>query len=206
MGEGAGVFFFAMDYIPGENASQCFQREGPLAIPRAVNLACGVLEALEHAHTRKFVHRDIKPSNILLTRQGSRESPKLADFGLARAYQASELSGLTVLGDSGGTPQFIAPEQITRFRDASPSADQYGVAATLYLLLTGQPLFEADNVQQLFARTLYDDPVPVQLHRPEVPDGLAVALLRALAKSPQDRFANVAAFREALLPFAASSR
>src|SRR5207249_1119084 len=83
-----------------------------------------------------FVHRDIKPANLMVTQVNGRETIKLADFGLARVYQASELSGLTMMGDMGGTLAFMAPEQITNFRDAKPAADLYAVAATLYNLIT----------------------------------------------------------------------
>src|SRR5262249_21223275 len=110
--------------------------EGPLALPRAVAWVCQVLDALDYAHGRGFVHRDIKPANLLIARQEGGELVKVADFGLARTYEASRLSGLTRVGDTAGTPGFMPPEQITAYRQTGPAADQYAAAATLYTLLT----------------------------------------------------------------------
>ena len=109
---------------------------------RAVRLASQMLAALEYAHARGYVHRDIKPANLLVTPRNGDEVVRLADFGLARVYQASQLSGLTMTGDRGGTPAFISPEQITRFRECKPPVDQYAAGATLYYLLTGQFVYD----------------------------------------------------------------
>jgi serine/threonine-protein kinase len=198
MGEADGTLFFVMEYVRGQNARQIC-RSGPLAVRRAVGLACQLLEALEYAHAEGFVHRDIKPANVMVAREESREIIKLADFGLARVYQMSELSGLTVTGDTGGSPQFMAPEQITRFRDVQPASDQYAAAATLYFLLSKKPPFEVANIQELCGRILHDDPLPLRQHRPEVSAPLAQAIHRALSREPDERFADVIAFRRALL-------
>jgi serine/threonine-protein kinase len=203
-GEAAGRLYFAMEYVPGVSASDLLKRHGPLAVGRAVTLACQILEALQYAHGRGVVHRDIKPQNILVTRAEGTEVAKLADFGLARAYQASKLSGLTMTGEVGGTPAYMPPEQITDYRNARPAADQYSAAATLYRLLTGRHLFEPrpKKAQDLFAAILTADPVPLRGRRAEVPAGLAEAVHRALTKDPAARFPDAAAMRQALLPFA----
>src|SRR5205807_2264093 len=83
-----------------------------------------------HAHGKRFIHRDVKPANLLVAREDGREVVRLADFGLARVYQVSQLSGLTGTGQVGGTPGFMAPEQVTDYRNATPLADQYAAAAT----------------------------------------------------------------------------
>ncbi len=84
------------------------------------------------------MHRDIKPSNILIAQNATKRKTKLADFGLARVYEASRISGLTMQGDVGGTPAYMAPEQVTHYRNVKPAADQYAAAATLYTLLTNR--------------------------------------------------------------------
>src|SRR5262249_58851116 len=113
---------FAMDYVRGRDASQILRSESPLAVSRGVSLVCQLLEALEYAHARGFVHRDIKPANLLVSPQRGREVVKLADFGLARVYQSSQLTGLTMSGDIGGPVAFMAPEQITNRRASPPAA------------------------------------------------------------------------------------
>ena len=97
-----------------------------------------MLAGLAHAHAKGFVHRDIKPSNVLIGRNGTKRVVKLADFGLARVYESSRISGLTMQGEVGGTPAFMAPEQVTHYREVKPTADQYSAAATLYTMLTNR--------------------------------------------------------------------
>jgi serine/threonine protein kinase len=129
-----------------------------------------LLEALAYAHAEGFVHRDIKPSNLLVTEENGREVVKLADFGLARAYQASPLSGITMVGVFGGTPAFMPPEQVLNFRDAQPAADQYSAAATLYYLLTACYVpYPAPTPAEMFRRILQDEPVPIRTRRADVP-------------------------------------
>lgn len=195
---------FIMEYVPGVNAADLLGRAGPLSVGLAVRLLAEVLEALDHAHGQGFVHRDVKPANVLVTRDEKPPMCKLADFGLARVYQASTMSGITMLGDTGGTLPYMPPEQITHYREASPAADQYSAAATLYRLLTGRHLFDVQGLSNAdrLVKILFDPPVPIQTRRPDVPDALARAIHRAIEKQPTDRFPNAASFRQALLPFA----
>jgi serine/threonine-protein kinase len=172
-------------------------------VARAARLICQLLDALDYAHSHRFVHRDIKPANLLVTQQAGREVLKLADFGLARVYQSSKLSGLTLDGQLGGTIAFMAPEQVTHFRDARPPVDQYAAAATLYNLLSGRfPYDLASGLPQQIAQILQDDPVPLKVRRSDLPRGLVDVVHRALAREPQSRFPDVRAMRQALLPFA----
>jgi hypothetical protein len=203
MGKATDQLFFVMEYVPGSDAGRILQQSGPLPVGRAVGWMCQVLEALEYAHAKGFVHRDIKPANVLIGTTGGREAAKLADFGLARVYQASRMSGLTMVSDMGGTPAFIPPEQITKFREAKPAADQYGAAATLYTLLTGQFIFDLPRhaLHQL-AMILQDEPVPIRARRQEIPAGLADVIHRALAREPEERFPTVREMRQGLLPYA----
>jgi serine/threonine-protein kinase len=200
MGEANGLLYFAMDYVRGIDTARLLAKTEPLAVERAVRLIAQVLQALDYAHAKRFVHRDVKPANILLTRRDGEEHACLADFGLARIYQASQISGLTATGVVGGTPAFMAPEQVTSYRDAKPAADQYAAAATLYTLLTGALThnFGQSSCERL-VQLLHDDPVPIQQRRPGLPDALADAIHRALARDPADRFADALTFRRALL-------
>ena len=100
----------------------------------------------------------------------------------------------------------MPPEQITHFREAKPPADLYALGATLYTLLAGRPIFDfKGRAEQQVARILFDDPTPIQAHRPEVPDALAAIIHKALARSPLDRFPDARAMKDALSPFAKPS-
>jgi serine/threonine-protein kinase len=203
MGESDGQLYFAMDFVRGIDAAVLLKENGRLPVGRAVRLVCQMLLALDYAHARRFVHRDLKPANLLVADEPGGEVARLADFGLARTYQASQMSGLTMTGDVGGTVAFMAPEQITNYREAKPSVDQYAAAGTLYNLLTAKFPFDLPkNPQQRLLMILQDDPVPIRDRRPDLPAGLAEAVDRALAREPGDRFADVKTLRQALWPFA----
>jgi serine/threonine-protein kinase len=202
MGETNGLLWFAMDYVGGVDAHRLVRNEGQLPVKSAVDLACQLLDALTHAHERKFVHRDIKPSNLLIERTSEGDRLKLADFGLARVYQSSQLSGLTLSGEIGGTVGFMAPEQITDFREAEPSADLFSVAATLYTLLTAAYIYDlSGDLRARLLTILQDDPVPILERRRDIPKRLAAAIHRGLERAPHKRWQSAAAFRATLAPF-----
>jgi serine/threonine protein kinase len=205
MGNSDGRLFFAMEYVSGVDANGLLKRHGgPLPIRPAVTLTCQALEALAYAHDLGFVHRDIKPRNLLVARVERRAVLKLTDFGLARIYLTSPLSGLTFTGHTAGTSGFMAPEQITDFRGVKPAADQYSAGAMLYFLLTGQKVYDfPGEIQRQLLMVLQDDPVPIRQRRPEIPAELSAIVHRALARSPEDRFADVRSMHDALRPFAA---
>ena len=161
-----------------------------------------MLDALAYAHDRGFVHRDIKPANLLVETRDGREVARLTDFGLARTYQASRMSGLTMRGDMGGTMAYMAPEQITHFREAKPPVDQYAAAASLYRFLTDHHIHDLPRPQsQQILKILQDPPIPMLDRRPDLPPALAEIIHRSLAREPSERFPDVNAFRTALEPF-----
>ncbi|NQT18009.1 MAG: serine/threonine protein kinase [Planctomycetes bacterium] len=205
MGEADELLYFVMDYIPGTDASRLLHRDGPMEMGRAVRLICQTLEALQYSHTQGFVHRDVKPSNLLVSGDPGFEISKLADFGLARVYHTSPLSGLTVLGNVGGTLPYMPPEQITNYRNVAPAVDIYATAATFYRLLTGHYVFDFAELplERQLTKVLSDKPVPIRQRRPTIPDALAHAIHRALQREPDTRFSDAQAFRNALLPFGA---
>ncbi len=202
-GEASGTYYLATEYLPGTDAAQLVKKKGHLPINQGVNVVCWLLKGLAHVHDKGFVHRDVKSANVRIAQERGRGRVVLTDFDLGRSYQASQLSGLTMTGSLGGTLSFMPPEQITDFRGAKPTADQYAAAATLYNLLTGQYLYDPSATPQLSILTILEkDPVSIRTRRPEVPEALAAVIHRALAREPKDRFPDVDAFRRALLPFA----
>jgi eukaryotic-like serine/threonine-protein kinase len=160
LGQSNGLLYFAMDYVAGTDAAQLLsQYGGPVPIIRAVDLVCQLLWALDYAHAKGFLHLDVKPSNILVTQEGGRDMVRLSDFGLARIYRTSKMSGLSTNDEFGGTAPFMAPEQINDFSATKPSADQYSSAATLYNFLTD--CFIYDFPKKLHAKImkiLLEDP------------------------------------------------
>src|SRR5439155_26549587 len=131
--------FFVMELVPGTSiVSYCDERHLP--IRSRVSLLIPVCRAVDHAHQRGVLHRDLKPSNILVSELGGEPSPKIIDFGLAKALHATQqLSGetyFTAIGTIIGTPSYMAPEQAAGLVDAGPAADTYALGAILYELLT----------------------------------------------------------------------
>ncbi len=186
-GKSNGVLYFAMEYVEGTDAKQLLKQRGPLPVLTAVGMACQLLSALEYAHApeRKFVHRDIKPANLLVATRQREAVVKLADFGLARVYQASRMSGLTMKGNVAGTVAFMPPEQITHFRDVNALADQYSAAVTLYNLLTDSLLY-GDGVgkTQTLTAVLQEAPVPICQRRSDLPRELGEVIHRGSGERP----------------------
>ena len=203
VGEAGGLIYLAMELVDGPDLSEQIRAGGPADVRTAVRIACQVLGGVAHAHASGYVHRDIKPGNILIARVGGKRVAKLADFGLARVYETSQVSGLTMQGDVGGTPVFMAPEQVTHYRQVRPAADQYAVAATLYKLLTDCYTHDFPNdIGAQLAHVITADPVPISDRRADIPPELAAVVHKALGREPKDRYPDVTALRRALLPFA----
>ncbi len=202
-GEAAGLIFLVMDWVEGPDVGARLKATGPLDVRIAVRMVCQMLAGLAHAHARGFVHRDVKPSNILIGRDGTKRVVELADFGLARVYESSQISGLTMQGEVGGTPAYMAPEQVTHYREVKPAADQYSAAATLYAMLTNRPTHDLPkDIGSQIAHLVTAAPVPIAERRPDIPTKLAEVIHKALSREPEDRYPDVLAFRRELKRFA----
>jgi serine/threonine-protein kinase len=198
------VPFLVMEYVEGVDAQSLVRSRGSLPVRSAVRICLQVASGLDHAHQAGIVHRDVKPSNILIGGPKSGRIAKIADFGLARAYEASQLSGLTLNGEIGGTPAFMPPEQITHYRDVTPVADQYSLGATLYYLLTDTYIHDFPEGSQAANRLvtiMTEPPVPIRERRADLPAELAAVIERSLEKDPGGRYPTLIEFQRALLPF-----
>lgn len=201
-GEADGRLYFLMEYVNGPNAAQYLKTRGPLSVRRVAKIGMQLLEALEYAHGHRYVHRDIKPENVLVGATNESQHVKLTDFGLARIYQSSRISGLTLHGDMGGSLAFAAPEQLTSYRDAQPAGDIYSTAATMYTLLTGRYVYDLPKrINEAILMILQQEPVSILKRRPDIPVKFAKIIHRALARDPATRFSNATAMKDALAGF-----
>ncbi len=191
--------FIVLEWIQGETLHAYLQREKKLPLARALEIFSEIADALAYAHSRGVTHRDVKPANILLTADGH---ATLVDFGLVGLAQDTDA---TLGGNYFGSPRYMAPEQI-RGHTTDGRADEYALALVLYEMLAGQPAFDAPTTAALFHQQLYTPPPPLSETRADVPRDVERAIVRALEKNPDARFANVAAFRDAVRAAAQPAR
>ena len=158
------------------------------------------MKALQYAHAEHFVHRDIKPSNVLVTEVEGKEVVKLADFALARVYQAAPFSGLSLTEALLSLASFMPPEVLYNFQEINPLADQYSIAAVIYHVLTGRPVLDLPNEgRKRFSTLTRRQHVPLCERREDVPPALAAAIHKALARTPILRHSDIAEFRQAMI-------
>ena len=193
--EREGIVYFVMALVDGESLAQWLAREPRLPVDEARRILAGVADALSYAHAQGVVHRDVKPDNIMLDRATGR--PMVTDFGIARAAQGD--TRLTVTGVAIGTPAYMSPEQAMGERDLDGRSDIYSLGVIGYQLLAGETPFRASNTPAMLVKHVSETPRPLATLRPDTPLALAHAITRALAKKPEDRWPDAAAFRDALL-------
>lgn len=185
--------FLVLGYVEGGSAHDLLAREGPLPPARAASLALDALEGLAALHAAGIVHADVKLGNLLLDRDGR---GVLADLGSAIGIPRAEESATLTASAGAGTYATLAPERLRGGRP-SPSADLYAVGAVLYRLLTGEDYVAMDgkSAYESGDAILHDAP---RLPHPRVPAPLASVISRALAKTPEERYASAAEMGEAL--------
>lgn len=189
------LHYFVMEFVEGVNLEDRLT-VGPMPPMQAAEICAQVARALHYAHDRGVVHRDVKPSNLILRAD---DSVVVTDFGLARE---TGTGSMTESGAIVGTPMFMAPEQITGDRtDITSRIDVYGLGATLFTLVTGQPPFQGPTAQKVLREVLEDDPPRPSKLTHGVPRPLEAIILTALAKEPTRRYATAAAFGEDLERF-----
>jgi hypothetical protein len=198
-GESNGFLWYVLPYIRGESLRDRLVRERQLGVDESLAITRQVAAALEYAHRQGVVHRDIKPENILL-HEGE---AMLADFGIALAVKEAGGNRLTETGLSLGTPQYMSPEQATGDRGLDARSDVYSLAAVLYEMLAGEPPHTGPTVQAVIAKLMTERPTRLRTVRDSVPEGVDVAVAKALAKVPADRYASAGEFSGALVAGAA---
>jgi eukaryotic-like serine/threonine-protein kinase len=213
----SGVHYYAMQFIEGKTLAQVIDEQAhgvpsvglgqaatgsaptvPIArlsteastrmpgfFRTAAMLGIQAAEAIEHAHDFGVIHRDIKPANLMID---ERNHLWITDFGLARSQ--GEV-GLTMTGDVLGTLRYMSPEQALAKRGlVDHRTDIYALGATLYELLTHEPVFPGHDRQELLRQIAFDEPRPLRSHDRAIPRELETILLKALAKHPEERYAT----------------
>ncbi|MDC3986547.1 serine/threonine-protein kinase [Polyangium jinanense] len=187
----AGHAYLAMQWLDGEDLHRVLQR-GPLAAEDALAVLACAAEALAAVHAEGIVHRDVKPANLFL-RGGASADVVLLDFGIARPLRPTK--PITATGTHVGTPQYMAPEQLTDGGRIGPATDVFSLGCIFYECLTGRPAFDAEHVAGVLARILYDEPTPVRALHPAVPQEWEDLLLRMLNRNAERRPRDGAALR-----------
>jgi tetratricopeptide (TPR) repeat protein len=190
-GQDGPYHFIATAFIAGRTLAE-LRDEAALDPQAAVRIVRALAEALAFAHRRGLVHRDVKPANVMIDEEGR---PHLMDFGLAHLQDAGPR--LTKLGAILGTPAYMAPEQASGHADARPASDQYSLGVILYELLTGQLPFAGAPDLLLFHAVNTTPPPPREIN-PAVPAELEAVCLKALAKRPEQRYADCQQMADAL--------
>ena len=184
------AMFIVMEYLAGTDLQAELEQSGPLSLLRALEIGDALASALDAAHAHGIVHRDLKPANVLLRADGT---AKLTDFGVAHVVD----SKMTRTGMTYGTPAFMSPEQATASA-IGPASDQFSLASLMYFMLTGEVPFAGSSSAAIMYRLVNEEPVPPESLNPGLPQGFSRALLRALAKNPDDRYPSCGVLAKAL--------
>lgn len=198
-----GIVYLITEYVGGMDAAKLSKfRGGKLDYREVVKIIEQTLGALDFAHSLGFVHRDIKEQNILVDGAYPNYTAKLTDFGLAKSFKQTGMSGVTMVGDVAGTIAYMPPEQVRDFKEVKPPSDIYAVGMTAYSLITGAHALDlspragiSETVKAIFEKPI----VPINQRLPEVPLRVTAVIETAIAKEPQMRWHTAGEMREALL-------
>jgi len=182
--------FYVMRYMAGGSLSE--RIEGGLSLGEIAYIIIRIAGALDYAHGKGIVHRDLKPGNILFDENNN---PYISDFGIAKVTESA-----TKITSSGiiGTPRYMSPEQ-ARGDPADGRSDQYSLAIILFEMLSGKSPFEATTPLAMAFKHATEAPPNILKINPNLPEGIAAVLEKALAKQPQDRYGTCVEFTNAFL-------
>jgi predicted Ser/Thr protein kinase len=189
-GETEGHLFIAMEYIEGADLEQLMLQKSQMSLAAKLDLIIDVLNGLSFAHRRGIIHRDIKPANIRIDQEGR---ARIMDFGVAKL----EKSNLTGTGMMMGTPNYMAPEQITG-GELTPSVDLWSVGAMLYELISSKKPFAADTLHRVLFRIVSEPPSELMATNPGLPSALDHVIKKSLEKDPANRYKTASEMANAL--------
>ena len=190
IGEINGLHYVSMEYFPGTNLKDHIKGTGALSQMQAYNIARQICDGLEAAHRQGVIHRDLKTQNIII--HGNQI--KIIDFGLART---SHMEGMTATGLIMGTPEYMAPEQVSG-QKVDERADIYSLGIILYELFTGRVPFTGDSAIAVGFKQIKEEPPPPRQTNPQLSEAVERVILRALQKDPVMRYLSVSEMRQDL--------
>jgi len=184
-----GVFYYAMEYLPGIDLAKLVEIDGPQPAGRVIHIlrqACG---SISEAHAHGLIHRDIKPENIIVCERGGRcDVAKVLDFGIVKDVGGGDDAQLTSAGTFTGTPLYVPPEAWSTPEKIDVRADIYALGGVAYLLLAGRPMFEGGSVVEIYNHHLKTKPVPPSTWVDAAsPTDLDRVVLRCLEKDRDER-------------------
>jgi len=197
-----GMVYLITEFVDGADAARLADARGG-RLPPAVTLEIisQALDALSYAHAQGYIHRDVKDQNILVSGSLPNLHAKLTDFGLAKSFTQSGMSGVTMAGEMAGTLAYMSPEQLKNFRDVKPLSDIYAVGMTAYSLLSGQLALNIGRNTSMAEtiKAIFEQPaIPLRERAPQLPPAICEIIDRALVKDPDQRWQSATAMRNAL--------
>jgi len=183
--------YIVMEYVKGQTLKDMIRAQAPLPSEKAIHIAYQIGEALSHAHTNHIIHRDIKPQNILITTDGR---AKVTDFGIARAASAATL---THTGDIVGSVHYLSPEQ-AKGAQTSEQSDIYSLGIILYEMITGKVPYDGDTPITIALKHIQEEAELPATIVPTLSEELNTVIMKALAKSQDDRYKTAPEFLDDL--------
>ena len=183
--ESPEIVYFVMKYVEGRSLESIGHQLGQMPIPLVQAILYQVGSALGYAHRRGVVHRDVKPANIMIDADGW---SVVTDFGIAKV---AETQGLTQTGATIGTPSYMSPEQCAAKQQLTGASDQYSLGIVAYEMLSGRLPFQAETTVGLLFAHVHETPPPIGDLRPDLPEPIASAVMRMLAKEPEERWPDI---------------
>src|SRR4051812_31596190 len=192
-----GTPYMVMEFLEGHDLGELLKQRGVLPVAWACELILQTAEALAEAHSLGIVHRDVKPTNLFVTwRPDGSALIKVLDFGISKAPIGTDMQ-LTQTQSLLGTPAYMSPEQMRSARLVDSRSDIWSLGTVLYEILEGRRPFEADSFSEMCVKVAVDSPLPMV----RTPPQLQPVILRCLAKSPEQRYANMGELARDLVPF-----
>jgi hypothetical protein len=184
-----GIFYYAMEYLPGVSLAQLIELEGALPPARVIYILKQICFSLKEAHAVGLIHRDIKPMNVILCPRGGQfDVAKVLDFGLVKDISSTNTTQVTLAHEITGTPAYIAPERLQDPHNIDARSDLYSLGSVAFNLLTGKDVFEGSNAMEIcYHVTKTPPPRPSDCVDSPVPDLLDQLIFDCLAKDPTDR-------------------